>query len=206
MSDKIALIDYGAGNLRSVENALRAADAGAIDVTADPDAVRTADRIVLPGVGAFAACMGALSAVDGMIDAMDEAVHGRGVPFLGICVGMQLLADAGHEHGRHAGLGWIGGDVRLMQPHDPALKIPHMGWNDVRPSRPHPLIVPGEAYFLHSFAFEVADPADVLAVTEHGTPVTAAVGRGNIVGVQFHPEKSQAYGLAFLDRFLAWRP
>jgi glutamine amidotransferase len=206
VSDKIALIDYGAGNLRSVENALRAAGAGAIAVTADPDVVRTADRIVLPGVGAFAACMGALSAIDGMIAAMDEAVHGRGMPFLGICVGMQLLADAGHEYGRHAGLGWIGGDVRLMQPHDPALKIPHMGWNDVRPSRPHPLIVPGEAYFLHSFAFEVADPADVLATTEHGVPVTAAVGRDNVVGVQFHPEKSQAYGLAFLERFLAWRP
>jgi glutamine amidotransferase len=204
--DRIALIDYGAGNLRSVENALRAASAGTIAVTADPDAVRTADRIVLPGVGAFAACMGALSAIDGMIAAMDEAVHGRGMPFLGICVGMQLLADAGHEYGRHAGLGWIGGDVRLMQPHDPALKIPHMGWNDVRPSRPHPLIVPGEAYFLHSFAFEVADPADVLATTEHGVPVTAAVGRDNVVGVQFHPEKSQAYGLAFLERFLAWRP
>lgn len=206
MPDRIALIDYGAGNLRSVENALRAAGAGAIAVTADPDAVRIADRIVLPGVGAFAACMGALSAIDGMIDAMDQAVHGRGVPFLGICVGMQLLADAGHEYGRHAGLGWIGGDVRLMQPHDPALKIPHMGWNDVRPSRPHPLIVPGEAYYLHSFAFEVADPADVLATTEHGAPVTAAVGRDNVVGVQFHPEKSQAYGLAFLDRFLAWQP
>jgi glutamine amidotransferase len=204
--DRIALIDYGAGNLRSVENALRAAGAGAIDVTADPNAVRTADRVVLPGVGAFAACMGALSAIDGMIAAMDEAVHGRGMPFLGICVGMQLLADAGHEYGRHAGLGWIGGDVRLMQPHDPALKIPHMGWNDVRPSRPHPLIVPGEAYYLHSYAFEVSDPADVLALTEHGAPVTAAVGRDNVVGVQFHPEKSQAYGLAFLEKFLAWRP
>ncbi|SDC24959.1 imidazole glycerol phosphate synthase subunit hisH [Sphingomonas sp. YR710] len=206
MRDRIALIDYGAGNLRSVENALRAAGAGAIDVTADPNAVRTADRVVLPGVGAFAACMGALSAIDGMIAAMDEAVHGRGMPFLGICVGMQLLADAGHEYGRHAGLGWIGGDVRLMRPHDPALKIPHMGWNDVRPSRPHPLIVPGEAYYLHSYAFEVSDPADVLALTEHGAPVTAAVGRDNVVGVQFHPEKSQAYGLAFLEKFLAWRP
>jgi glutamine amidotransferase len=204
--DRIALIDYGAGNLRSVENALRTAGADAITVTADPDAVRTADRIVLPGVGAFAACMGALSAIDGMIAAMDEAVHDRGMPFLGICVGMQLLADAGHEYGRHAGLGWVGGDVRLMQPHDPALKIPHMGWNDVRPSRPHPLIVPGEAYYLHSYAFEVADPADVLATTEHGASVTAAVGRDNVVGVQFHPEKSQAYGLAFLERFLAWRP
>jgi glutamine amidotransferase len=206
VSDRIALVDYGAGNLHSVENALRAAGAGSVDVTADPDRVRAADRIVLPGVGAFAACMGALSAIDGMIDAMGDAVRGRAVPFLGICVGMQLLADAGLEHGRTEGLGWIGGDVRLMTTSDPALKIPHMGWNDVIQTRPHPLIVPGEAYYLHSYAFDVADPADLLAVTEHGRPVTAAVGRDNIVGVQFHPEKSQAYGLAFLSRFLEWRP
>lgn len=206
MSDLIALVDYGAGNLHSVENALRAAGAISVDVTADPDRVRAADRIVLPGVGAFAACMGALSAIDGMIDAMGDAVRNRAVPFLGICVGMQLLADAGLEHGRTEGLGWIGGDVRLMTTSDPALKIPHMGWNDVIQTRPHPLIVPGEAYYLHSYAFDVADSAELLAVTEHGRPVTAAVGRDNIVGVQFHPEKSQAYGLAFLSRFLEWRP
>ena len=205
-SEIVALVDYGAGNLRSVENALRAAGAGAIAVTADPAVVCAADRVVLPGVGAFASCMGALSAIDGMIAAMDEAVHQRGVPFLGICVGMQLLADAGHEYGRHPGLGWIGGDVRLMRPADPKLKIPHMGWNDVRATGSHPLLLPGEAYYLHSYAFDVADPADVLATTEHGMPVTAAVGRGNVIGVQFHPEKSQAYGLAFLARFLAWRP
>jgi glutamine amidotransferase len=206
VSDLIALVDYGAGNLHSVENALRAAGAISVDVTADPDRVRAADRIVLPGVGAFAACMGALSAIDGMIDAMGDAVRNRAVPFLGICVGMQLLADAGLEHGRTEGLGWIGGDVRLMTTSDPALKIPHMGWNDVIQTRPHPLIVPGEAYYLHSYAFDVADSAELLAVTEHGRPVTAAVGRDNIVGVQFHPEKSQAYGLAFLSRFLEWRP
>jgi glutamine amidotransferase len=206
MAERIALVDYGAGNLKSVENALRAAGAGAIDVTADPDAVRAADRIVLPGVGAFAACMAALSAVPGMIEAMTEAAIGNARPFLGICVGMQLLADRGEEHGVQPGLGWIGGSVRLLAPADPALKIPHMGWNDVTPDRPHPLIEAGEAYFLHSYAFDVADPAQRLAATDHGGPVTAAVGRDTIVGVQFHPEKSQAYGLAFLSRFLDWKP
>ncbi len=204
MPETIALIDYGAGNLKSVENALRAAGAAPL-VTADPDVVAGADRIVLPGVGAFASCMGGLTAIPGMIEAMTRAVQARGRPFLGVCVGMQLLADAGHEYGRTAGLGWIGGDVRLMTP-APAFKIPHMGWNDVVPARAHPLIVPGEAYYLHSYRFDVADPADLLATTDHGGAVTGAVGRDTIVGVQFHPEKSQAYGLAFLSRFLAWNP
>ena len=204
MSDSVALIDYGAGNLRSVENALRAAGSNPT-VTADPETVAKADRIVLPGVGAFAACMGGLTGIPGMVEAMDRAVHGRGAPFLGVCVGMQLLADAGHEHGRTAGLGWIGGDVRLMTP-GAEFKVPHMGWNDVTPSCPHALIMPGEAYYLHSFVFDVVDPADRLASTDHGGAITAAVGRNNIVGVQFHPEKSQAYGLAFLARFLAWKP
>lgn len=206
MPERIALVDYGAGNLRSVENALRAAGAGDVVVTADPAAVRGADRIVLPGVGAFAACMGALSAIPGMVDALDEAVRGHGRPFLGICVGMQLLADAGEEHGRHPGLGWIGGTVRRLTPADPALKVPHMGWNDVRPVARHDEIVAGEAYFLHSFAFDITDPAHLAATTDHGGPVAAAVARDNILGVQFHPEKSQAYGLAFLARFLDWRP
>ena len=206
MAERIALVDYGAGNLKSVENALRAAGATAVDVTADPAIVRAADRIVLPGVGAFAACMGALSGISGMIAAMDEAVRGRGRPFLGVCVGMQLLADAGEEHGRHPGLGWIGGTVCALNPADPALKVPHMGWNDVRPTRPGGLIEPGEAYYLHSFAFDGAAPADLAATTDHGGPVTAAVARDTIIGVQFHPEKSQAYGLAFLARFLGWRP
>jgi glutamine amidotransferase len=201
----LALIDYGAGNLRSVENALLAAGAADVRVTDDPAVVRAADRIVLPGVGAFAACMGALSALPGMIDALDEHVIAGGVPFLGICVGMQLMADAGEEHGTHKGLGWIGGTVRRM-PDRPDLKIPHMGWNDVVPARAHPLIVPGEAYFLHSYAFDAADPAELLAGTDHGGPVTAAIGRDNLIGVQFHPEKSQAYGLAFLARFLDWTP
>ena len=129
----------------------------------------------------------------------------RGAPFLGVCVGMQLLADAGHEHGRTPGLGWIGGDVRLMTP-APGCKVPHMGWNDVVPAGDHPLIVPGEAYYLHSYVFDVAEPTERLATTDHGGPITAAVGRDNIVGVQFHPEKSQAYGLALLARFLEWKP
>ena len=206
MSERIALIDYGAGNLRSVENALRAAGAEGVAITADPDVVRTADRIVLPGVGAFANCMGALSAIPGMVAAMDDAVRGKGRPFLGVCVGMQLMADAGEEHGRHAGLGWIGGTVRRLAPADPALKVPHMGWNDVHAATPHPLIVPGEAYFLHSYAFDVADPPCLAATTDHGGPLTAAVARDTMIGVQFHPEKSQAYGLAFLRRFLDWTP
>jgi glutamine amidotransferase len=205
VSETIALIDYGAGNLRSVENALKAAG-GHPTVTADPELVRAADRVVLPGVGAFAACMGGLVAIPGMVEALGEAVLGKGRPFLGVCVGMQLLADAGHEFGSTPGLGWIAGDVRMMEPADPALKIPHMGWNDVRPATSHPLIVPGEAYYLHSFAFEVADPLHMIATTDHGGPIVAAVGRDTIVGAQFHPEKSQAYGLAFLDRFLKWKP
>jgi len=206
MAERIALVDYGAGNLRSVENALRAAGAPEVIVTADAETVRGADRIVLPGVGAFAACMGALSAIPGMVDALHEAVLARGRPFLGVCVGMQLMADAGEEHGRHAGLGWIGGTVRLMAPADPAFKIPHMGWNDVLPAMPHPLIAPGEAYFLHSYRFDAADPADVVATSGHGGAICAAVARDTMIGVQFHPEKSQRYGLAFLARFLEWQP
>ena len=201
----LALIDYGAGNLRSVENALKAAGAPQVTVTADPNIVRTADRIVLPGVGAFGACMGALSALDGMIDALNERVIAQGAPFLGICVGMQLMADAGEEMGIYPGLGWIDGTVRHL-PDTPGLKVPHMGWNDVVPARAHPLIVPGEAYFLHSYAFDVANPSELIAATDHGGPVTAAIGRDTMLGVQFHPEKSQAYGLALLGRFLEWKP
>jgi glutamine amidotransferase len=203
VADRVALIDYGAGNLHSVHNALKAAGAGNVAVTDDPATVRAADRIVLPGVGAFAACMNGLSAIPGMIDALEDRVQGDKVPFLGICVGMQLLAERGLEHGTHAGLGWIGGEVRAMEA-TPSIKVPHMGWNDVRPSDRVPLIVPGEAYFLHSYHFAAADAADVAAVTDHGGPVTAAVARDNILGVQFHPEKSQAYGLDLLRRFLDW--
>ncbi len=199
----LALIDYGAGNLHSVENALRAAGCTDLTVTADADVVARADRIVLPGVGAFGACAAALRAVDGMVEAMETRVNRDGTPFLGVCVGMQLLADTGEELGSHAGLGWIPGRVRKLEPGTMDAKIPHMGWNDVVPTRDHPLIAPGEAYFLHSFAFE---GQDILATTDHAGPVTAAIGRDTIIGVQFHPEKSQRYGLALLERFLAWRP
>jgi len=199
----LALIDYGAGNLHSVANALKAAGSSDILITADADAVAKADRIVLPGVGAFAACAAALRAVPGMVEALEQRVRGDGVPFLGICVGMQLMADTGEEHGSHAGLGWLRGTVRHLTPDDATAKVPHMGWNDVVPSRDHPLIVPGEAYFLHSYAYE---GADVIAGTNHAGPVTAAIGRDNLLGVQFHPEKSQRYGLDFLTRFLSWKP
>ena len=199
----LALIDYGAGNLYSVANALKAAGAHDIAVTADPDLVRRADRIVLPGVGAFGACSAALRGVGGMVEALDERVRRSGVPFLGICVGMQLMAEVGEEMGDHPGLGWIAGRVRLLAPADPAAKVPHMGWNDVRPVSSHPLIEPGEAYFLHSYAFE---GADVVATTDHAGPVVAAITRDNMAGVQFHPEKSQRFGLDLLKRFLTWRP
>lgn len=200
----LALIDYGAGNLHSVHNALKAAGAGDGHVTADPDVVAKADRIVLPGVGAFAHCMEALSAIDGMIAAMEQRVRIDGIPFLGICVGMQLLADEGVEHGTTRGLGWIGGTVRAIAP-AADLKIPHMGWNDVVPTQGAPLIEQGEAYFLHSYHFDATDDGDVLATTDHGGSLVAAVGRDNIMGVQFHPEKSQAYGINFLKRFLEWQ-
>jgi imidazole glycerol-phosphate synthase subunit HisH len=198
----VALIDYGAGNLQSVLNALKAAGASDIAVTANPADVLAGKRIVLPGVGAFAHCMGALSAISGMVDALNEAVIEKGRPFLGICVGMQLMADEGREHGVTPGLGWIGGSVSVIPP-APGLKVPHMGWNDVVPTASHTVIEPGEAYFLHGYAF---DGAHVLAKTDHGGPRAAAIGRDNVLGFQFHPEKSQAYGIATLQRFLKWRP
>jgi glutamine amidotransferase len=199
----VALIDYGAGNLHSVHNALQAAGAGDVLVTADADAVAKADRIVLPGVGAFAACASALRAVPGMIEALERRVRHEGTPFLGVCVGMQLMAETGEEHGSHPGLGWMQGRVRRLAPADPAAKVPHMGWNDVVATAAHALIQRGEAYFLHSYAYS---GADIIATTEHDGQVTAAIGRDNMLGVQFHPEKSQRYGLALLERFLAWRP
>lgn len=201
MAETVALIDYGAGNLHSVHNALKAAGADRIEITADPAAVRAADRIVLPGVGAFGAAMRALTAAPGLVAAMEEAVLTRGRPFLGVCVGMQLMARAGEEHGETAGLGWLPGVVREIPAGE--VKVPHMGWNDVRPTAPHPLIEAGEAYFLHSYAY---DGAGVLATTDHGGEVVAAIGRDTMLGVQFHPEKSQRYGLALLERFLGWRP
>jgi imidazole glycerol-phosphate synthase subunit HisH len=201
----LALIDYGAGNLQSVKNALKAAGATDVVVTADPDVVAKADRIVLPGVGAFAHCMNALSAINDMVAAMDMRVRGSGAPFLGICVGMQLLADQGVEHGTHAGLGWIGGTVRAIEP-QPEIKVPHMGWNDVFVADGAPVLESGEAYFLHGYHFEASDARDVAATTNHGGARVAAAAKGNILGVQFHPEKSQAYGINFLKRFLEWAP
>ncbi|MDB5696071.1 MAG: imidazole glycerol phosphate synthase, glutamine amidotransferase subunit [Sphingomonas bacterium] len=198
----LALIDIQSGNLHSVENALRAAGCDDLIVTADPEQVAAADRIVLPGVGAFGACAANLRAVGGLEAALGEAVN-AGRPFLGICVGMQLMADAGEELGEHRGLGWIAGRVRRLQPATMDAKVPHMGWNDIVPAGAHPLIEAGEAYFLHSFAFE---GEGVLATTDHAGTVTAAIGRDNLLGVQFHPEKSQRYGIALLGRFLKWRP
>lgn len=206
MAEVVALVDYGAGNLHSVANALKAAGCDAVTVTANPDVIRAADRIVLPGVGSFRACAEGLRAIPHLEAAMRERVLVGGAPFLGICVGMQLLADRGVEHGTTPGLGWIGGEVRLIEPTDPAIKIPHMGWNDVEVTPHAALVEAGEAYFLHSYHFVPADGHHVAAMTDHGGGLVAAVARDNVVGVQFHPEKSQAYGLALLARFLEWKP
>jgi len=210
MAEAIALIDYGAGNLHSVHNALIAAGAERVCVTADPAIVRGARRIVLPGVGSFKACADGLWAIPGLVETLEERVIAGNVPFLGVCVGMQLLATRGLEHGATEGLGWIPGEVRAIDPADASIKVPHMGWNDVSPA-PRArdgaaLIEPGEAYFLHSYHFRAEDGRDVAAMTDHGGGLVAAVARDNIVGVQFHPEKSQAYGLALLARFLNWNP
>ncbi len=196
--ERIALIDYGAGNLRSAGRALAAVGAN-VEITRQPAAILAADRIVLPGVGAFAQCINALRSIDGLEAALHEAVIERRRPFLGICVGMQLLATEGHEHGVHRGLGWIDGRVSRMVA--PGLKIPHMGWNKVTPTDGNTVDV-GDAYFVHSYVFEAAVRADVRAISDHGAPFAALVGRANITGVQFHPEKSQSYGLAFLTHWL----
>ena len=209
MADPLALIDYGAGNLHSVNNALRAAGAESVMVTSDPELVQRAKRIVLPGVGSFRACMEGLSAIEGLVDAIEDRVLGDGVPFLGICVGMQLLASRGLEHGEFPGLNWIKGEVREIEVTDPAIKVPHMGWNDVVPAHHYDgaeLLRHGEAYFLHSYHFVPDDGHHVAAMTDHGGGLVAAVARDNLIGVQFHPEKSQAYGLEFLARFLEWAP
>jgi glutamine amidotransferase len=207
-----ALIDYGSGNLASAAKALARAANGRFDIvtTADPQAVKDAERIVLPGVGAFADCMKGLSAVPGMVEALREKVLKQGAPFLGICVGMQLLATVGREFGDHAGLGWMAGEVVKIAPSDPALKIPHMGWNDLNKTRSHPLLegVPdgAQAYFVHSYQFLPTLEEDLIATTDYGGPLTAIVGNENIAGTQFHPEKSQATGLKLLENFLGWRP
>ncbi len=206
MAEVVALVDYGAGNLHSVANALKAAGAGEVTVTSDPMVVRAADRIVLPGVGSFKACAEGLRAIAGMEEALTERVRVGAAPFLGICVGMQLLANQGVEHGVSPGLGWIGGEVRAIERTDPAIKIPHMGWNDVELTAHAALVTAGEAYFLHSYQFVADNPQHIAAMTDHGGGLIAAVAKDTIVGVQFHPEKSQAYGLALLADFLEWRP
>jgi glutamine amidotransferase len=213
VAEAIALIDYGAGNLHSVLNALKAAGATQVAVTSDPKIVRGARRIVLPGVGSFKACADGLRVIPGLVEALEERVIEQGAPFLGVCVGMQLMAERGLEHGVTAGLGWIEGQVELIERTDPAIKVPHMGWNDVSPL-PHraedrwgaQLIEEGEAYFLHSYHFVPDNGRDIAAMTDHGGGLVAAVARDNLLGVQFHPEKSQAYGIALLSRFLDWRP
>jgi len=211
----VALIDYGSGNLRSAEKALQKAAAGLgrpalVSATDDPDRIARADLIVLPGVGAFAACMAALSARDGVIEAITEAVRERGMPFLGICVGLQLLAERGLEFGETPGLGWIEGDVRRIVPEEPHCKVPHMGWNSLDGALPaemfaglgpHP-----HMYFTHSFAIFPRFADDVAASVDHGGRFTAAVVRGNVAGVQFHPEKSQGAGARLLTNMLEWRP
>lgn len=211
----VALIDYGSGNLRSAEKACeRAAAERELDrqivVTSDPAVAAKAERIVLPGVGAFADCMAGLKALPGMVDALADAVLTRKVPFLGICVGMQLLASVGREFGDHEGLGWIPGEVVKMTPSDPSLKIPHMGWNELNILKSHPLfkgLEPGaHTYFVHSYVIRPTDLGHILATTDYGGDFAAAVGRDNIVGTQFHPEKSQAAGLTILGNFLEWAP
>jgi imidazole glycerol-phosphate synthase subunit HisH len=210
---KTVVIDYGSGNLRSAAKALAAAG-GDVAVTADPAEVLTAGRVVLPGVGAFADCRAGLDRLPGMVEMLYRVVHREGRPFLGICVGLQLMAEAGLEHGRHPGFGWIAGEAIPLAPR-PAegphkVKIPHMGWNELKQARPHALlagIAPGaHVYFVHSYHLRLADPADLLAETDYAGPVVAAIARDNMAGVQFHPEKSQATGLRLLANFLAWRP
>ena len=214
----VAIIDYGSGNLHSAAKAFERAtrDAGiaaSIIVTNDPDAVRKADRIVLPGVGAFKDCRDGLRAVSGMWDTLEEEVTKRAKPFLGICVGMQLMAERGLEHDVSEGFGWIAGAVKRIEPSNPALKIPHMGWNTLDVLRPHKLLdglslgAQGlHAYFVHSYHLAATDPVTVVATSSYGMAITAIVGRGNIAGTQFHPEKSQTLGLALIANFLRWRP
>ncbi|WP_040485317.1 imidazole glycerol phosphate synthase subunit HisH [Lutibaculum baratangense] len=214
---KLAVVDYGSGNLRSAEKALEraAAEAGigaSIAVTDDPDAVAAADRIVLPGVGAFADCMRGLAAVPGLREALEEAVRGKRRPFLGICVGMQLMAERGLEHETSDGLGWIGGDVVRLEPADVSLKIPQMGWNRLVFHGKHHILDgldaggSAYAYFVHSYHLKARDPGDVVATVDYGGPVTAIVARDNMIGSQFHPEKSQRVGLKLLSNFLKWNP
>ncbi len=209
-----ALIDYDSGNLHSAQKAFermaREVDAGDIIVTADPDVVARADRIVLPGDGAFPHCRAELFARTGLADAIIDAVTTRARPFFGICVGMQMLATTGHEYEETPGFGWITGDIRRITPADQALKVPHMGWNDLVIDHPHPVLdginTGDHAYFVHSYAMDVTNPAERLAHVDYAGDITAIVGRDNIIGTQFHPEKSQAAGLRMIGNFLRWTP
>ena len=215
---RVAIIDYGSGNLKSAtkafERAVREAGLDAtIDLTSDPERVRAADRIVLPGVGAYADCRAGLDQVTGMVEVLHEQVRDGGTPFLGICVGMQLMASRGLEKSTTEGLGWIDGQVVAMQPADPSLKIPQIGWNILNCTSDHPVMADIQtgpdglhAYFVHSYHFEPADQTCVVATTEYGMDVTAIVARDNMVGTQFHPEKSQTLGLALIGNFLRWAP
>jgi glutamine amidotransferase len=208
------LIDYESGNLHSAEKAFQRmaqeTGAGEVIVSTRPEDVARADRVVLPGDGAFPSCLRGLKACDGLFEALDDAVRTRAVPFMGICIGMQMLATTGHEYEETAGFGWIGGDVERITPSDPALKVPHMGWNDLVLDTPHPVfdgVSTGDhAYFVHSFQFHVSDPATRQAHVDYGGDVTAAVGRDYIVGLQFHPEKSQSAGLRLIGNLLSWTP
>jgi glutamine amidotransferase len=214
----LAIIDYGSGNLHSAAKAFERAarDSGLaipVLVTSDPERLRKAERIVLPGVGAFKDCRNGLKAVPGMWEALEEEVTSRGKPFLGICVGMQLMASRGLEHDVTEGFGWIPGDVKPISPRDASFKIPHMGWNTLDGRKPHALLDGmrlGEnglhAYFVHSYHLDAREPAHVVATTDHGCTITAMVGRDNLAGTQFHPEKSQELGLTLLANFLRWRP
>ncbi len=211
----VAIVDYGSGNLRSAAKAFERAIAEAglgmdVAVTADADRVRDASHVVLPGVGAFADCKRGLMALPGMADALTQAVIEGARPFLGICVGMQLMATVGREHAEHRGLDWIAGEVVALKPADASLKIPHMGWNQLNMTQPHPVFEgiadDAHVYFVHSYGFACADARHVMATADYGGPLTAAVGRDNLFGTQFHPEKSQATGLALIANFLRWRP
>ncbi|WP_394178065.1 imidazole glycerol phosphate synthase subunit HisH [Yoonia maritima] len=209
-----ALIDYDSGNLHSAQKAFermaKEVDGGEIIVTADPDVVAQADRIVLPGDGAFPHCRAELFARTGLAEAIVEAVTVNARPFLGICVGMQMLATTGHEYEETPGFGWIAGDIRKIKPADPALKVPHMGWNDLVIDHPHPVLdgikTGDHAYFVHSYAMDVANPNERLAHVDYGGDVTAIIGRDTIIGMQFHPEKSQDAGLRMIGNFLTWAP
>ena len=211
----IVVIDYGSGNLRSAAKALEfaaevAGESVSVIISSDPNEVKKADKIVLPGQGAFGDSMSGLTEPLGLLDSLNDAVHGRAVPFLGICVGMQLMSTGGLEYGYHKGLGWLGGTVRRIRPKDQKLKIPHMGWNNLLINNPHPIlngIKSGtHCYFVHSFAYESEDSGEVIACIDYGGTVTAAIAKENMVGMQFHPDKSQAAGIQILANFIVWKP